>query len=569
MLIDLLRRRLGAHGTTVLEIDLSRGVVSAPPESPFEVLRTLHAASMRALRDGLRAAADDNHVAGLVVHVGDCQLNLTQAQELADRIVEFGKHKPTIAWSESFGEGTNALSAYTLATACTDVWVQPTGELNINGVHVGITLVRGLLEKGGIEPQFEQRYEYKSAAEQLSGTEISDANQEMMQRIADSIVDHCVASIAERRGLTADEVRAAVDASPITPEDALTRKLVTGVGYRDEVYAHLYEQWQAKRENLLFVHRYAGKVMAKRALREAANRSAPAIGVVQLRGPIITGRGRPGGGPGGPQAASDVVNEHLRAAMHDDKIKAVIVRIDSPGGSAVASDAIWRTIHQVRESGRPVVTQMNALAASGGYYTGMAADEIVALPGTLTGSIGVLAGKLVTLGLFDKLGLKHQGLSAGRRAGAMASDQPFSDEDWQVLNAWLDRVYEQFTTKAAADRGMAVSELEPLARGRVWTGADAHERKLVDHLGGMETAIDRACVLADLDRDHVVLKAVPAMGALERLLPADSSESQGASGAVDMAVGPEALLQRALALAGLDAARVTGPLALPFRLSIR
>ncbi|WP_203568346.1 signal peptide peptidase SppA [Aestuariimicrobium ganziense] len=556
---------------TILEIDMARGVLASPPDNPLAALRAINSATLGVLREGLRHAAKDERVVGLVVHVAPSGLGLAETQELAEAIASFGEHKPTIAWAQTYGELGLGLGSYLLAAHCHEVWLQPSGELSISGVHLGITLMRGLLEKGGVEPQFGQRHEYKSAADQFSATEITEANREMTQRLADSIVDDVVATIAKRRGKSVEQVREAVDSSPLSPQQALDAGLIDHIGYRDEVYAHLYQEWNGSRENLKFVTRYDTIAHGKQIAKEALDRKAPIVGVVSLRGPIVTGRGRPAG-PAGPQAGGDVIADHLRATCRDDRIKAVVLKIDSPGGSAVASDTIWRAVHQVRESGRPVVAVMSTVAASGGYYAAMGANEIVAQPATLTGSIGVLAGKFVTAGLMDKLALKHEGRSAGRRAQMMASDREFTEDEWHVLNRILDDIYEQFTTKAAADRGMDHADLERLARGRVWTGADAKENGLVDHLGGVSVALDRVCELAGLDRDRAHVRAIPQLGLLDRVRPADSTESQAVGGGLWVPTDPvDALLQRGIAALGLERALagVTGPLSLPWSITIK
>lgn len=557
----------GKSAINVLELDMARGVLAAMPDNPFEALKALHATTLPAIREGLRHARTEDSVRGLVVHVAESGLSVAELQELAQCIEDFAAHKPTIAWAQSFGELASGMSSYVVATAAQEIWLQPSGQLSLLGAHLQITLLRGLLEKGGIEPQFGKRHEYKTAADQFSAPEVSDANREMMQRIADSLVEQSVALIARRRKLDEAVVRQAMDESPLTPERALELGLVDHIGYRDEVYDHLYEAWQATPRTLHFVSRYEAKHLRPARAMEALDRKAPVIGMIQLKGAIVTGRGTPAGGPGGAQVGGDAIDEHLRAACRDDRVKAVVLKIDSPGGSAVASDTIWRAIHRVRESGRPVVAAMGSVAASGGYYSAMAADEIVALPSTLTGSIGVLAGKMVTNGLYDKLDLKREGIDSGRRAAMFASDRQFSEEDWEVLNTWLDRIYDQFTSKAAADRKMDHAELEKLARGRVWTGADALDRGLVDHLGGTDLALDRACALIGAERKDVQLKVLPMLGPFDRLRPAESSESSGFAASV-RTTGPEALLTRALHVLGWDPAVYAGPLMMPYRITV-
>lgn len=554
----------------VLEIDLGRGVLTAPPDNPLAALKMINAASMHALREGLRAAAKDERVAGLVVRVTEGSgLGLADLEELGDLVAAFGTSKPTVAWAESFGELGSAVPLFAFATRAGKVWLQPSGQVGLAGVHVSITLLRGLLEKGGVEPEFAQRKEYKSAGEQFAAHEISDANREMTGRIAESVLDQAVGTIAAQRGLTVERVRELVDQAVLSADEALAAGLVDRIGYRDEVYAAVLAEWGSSVEGLQFVHRYDAAHAPRRTAGRALHRKGAEIGVVSLRGGIVTGRGRPGGGPGGQVAGADVVTEHLRAAAADERVKAVVLRIDSPGGSAVASDSIWRAVHQVREAGKPVVAQMGGVAASGGYYAAMGADRITALPSTLTGSIGVVAGKFVLEQTFEKLGLKHEGISAGRHAGMLSSDRRLTEEEWQLLNAWLDQIYEEFVTKAAQGRGKDFDEMEALARGRVWTGRDAHERGLVDELGGFEQAVAQACSLAGLDRDKVTLKQVPTLGLLARFQPANSSQSMAGAGLTLSPTGPEALLQRGLDLLGGPARLPWGALSMPWAFTVR
>jgi protease-4 len=312
---------------------------------------------------------------------------------------------------------------------------------------------------------------------------------------------------------------------------------------------------------LQYASRYIGSIAARAMSRLATK---PTVAVVSVRGGIVSGR--PVRSPlGGPQAGSEVVLEHLRHARMDDNVKAVVLAVDSPGGSYIASDTIRAGVLELKKAGKPVVATMGDVAASGGYFVAMGATEIVANPSTLTGSIGVFAGKIVNQGLYDKLGLIREDVQSGRLADMFAGNRGFTDDQWRILDTWLDQVYEDFTTKAAADRGLRVEELEPLARGRVWTGADAKERRLVDHLGGREVAIERACALADLDRDKVSVRPVPLLGLLERLQPAQSSERPGGLDAAAIATDPLRFLSGLATELGLYP---DGVLSMPYRLRI-
>lgn len=585
----LRRKQLDAGQSVVLELDLSHGLASAPPSGPLEALRSGRMPGLREVVRGLHRGTKDEHVVGLIVHTGICPLTLTDADELGAAIAEFTKAKPSIAFTESFGELSSDLAGYRIALNAAQIWMGPAGGLGLVGVHLSITLLRGMLEKLGIKPEFAQRKEYKSAAEQFAGVEVSEANREMMQRIADDLLADTVERTATARSVSTEAVREAVAHAPLNAADALAAKLIDHIGYRDEVYAWAEKNWPselaAKKASkgkdskgkdgerafgLKYVHRYT-KVPASEQLKRFTEGKRDQLAVVDVQGGIVNGFGRPRGG----DAGSDAVNEKLRAIGREDRIKAVVLRVNSPGGSYVASDAIRREVLRLRESGRPVVASMGNVAASGGYFVAMGADEIVANPSTLTGSIGVLAGKMSTDELREKIGVKAESIDAGEMASMMGSLHPFTSEQWDTLNTWLDAVYADFTEKAAQDRGLDLAVLEPLARGRVWTGSDAHRNQLVDHLGGLDLAVDRACELAKLDRRKVVLHSASPLDFLDNLRPAESSESKGVQAGVGSGLGligdagltgPEVLFAHLAELAGIYVPH--GVLSLPFEVRI-
>ena len=559
---EILDRLTSRDGCIVLELDLARGLVEVRPRNPFAALQLLNATHLAVLRENLRRAVEDSRVLGLIVHAAECGQNMAVMEEVGSLVEEFGRHKPTVAWAESFGELANSLPAFQLATAAHRVWVQPSGDVAIGGAEVNIVLARGMLEKVGIEPQFGKRWEYKTAVDQFAAEDVTDANREMMTRIGQSVVDDAVATIARRRGVDAGRVWEGVNTSPLTPEEALRLGLVDRIGYRDEVYAEALAEWHSKPEDLRFVHRYAPRTSWKKMISRV---SGGEVAVVSLRGAIVTGRGGPGA-MGGESAGSDVVDEQLRAVLRDEDIRALVLEIDSPGGSAVASDSIRRAVLRVRDSGRPVVARMGAVAASGGYYAAMGADEIVAQASTLTGSIGVLAGKFVTAGLYDKLGLKRESIRVGARAGMLSSATEFSQDEWATLEESLDRIYTTFTKLAATDRGMQLDELEALAKGRVWTGSDAAAVGLVDHVGGWRLAHERACALAGMDPAKAKITRISQLGVLERLLPATSTESRSSVTAPVSADPIDVVLARAATWLGLP---VQGALSLPMRVNLQ
>ena len=286
-------------------------------------------------------------------------------------------------------------------------------------------------------------------------------------------------------------------------------------------------------------------------------RGRPVVALVRASGPIHLGRAA--SFPwGGPNVGSDTLGATLRAAGRDPSVRAVVLRVDSPGGSYVASDAIRREVLALRGSGRPVIASMATVAASGGYYIAMPCDVVVAGATTITGSIGVLAGKQVVKDALGRAGLRVDSESVGAHAEMFSAQRPFTDEEWERLEAWLDQVYADFTDKAATDRRMPVEQLRDVARGRVWTGADALAHGLVDRIGGLEDAVGIACERAGLRRDDVNVRALPHVGVVRRLRPPESSERPAAAHA---GPGGQSLLAGALASLGLPP--VAGVLTLP------
>ncbi|MEU4607056.1 signal peptide peptidase SppA [Kribbella sp. NPDC023972] len=501
----------------LLELDLTRGVLETPPASPVAAFRARHVPTLRELVAALRKGARDDSVVGLVAHLGGQRLSLAQVQDLREAVADFRTSgKTAVAWTESFGETGHGTVPYYLATAFDEIWVQPSGELAITGISVQAVFVRGALDKAGVIPQFGKRREYKTAADTFTEKEMTGPAREMASRLAESAYEQIVEGIAVRRRLDTARVRELVDSAPLPAKTGLEVGLVDRLGYRSDVYDELRKA--LGEPTRLLAERYIRR--GPRTLQDLRKQlpwpQKPVVAVVRVSGAINVGRNSssPLGGSG---SGSDTVGAALRAVADDDKVKAVVLRVDSPGGSYVASDAIRNEVLRVRSTGRPVVVSMGSVAASGGYFVAMPADVIVAQPGTITGSIGVLSGKGVVRDALGRIGISQQAVSEGENARMYSPQEEFTDEQWARLEETLDRIYKDFVAKAAQDRGLPEGQLESLARGRVWTGADAHARKLVDELGGFQHALTIACNRAGLDRDNIALATVPHRNLLDQL----------------------------------------------------
>ena len=546
----------------ILELDLTDGIGEGPVTDPLSAIMTRRRARLPDIIEGLRRARQDDRVRALVVKVGGGRIGLARMQELREAIGAFRESgKLTVAWSETFGEFTHGNVPYYLATAFDRIYLQPSGSVGLTGVAVEQLFLHDALAKAGVAFQSAKRYEYKSAADNLTERGFTEPAREAAERLAESVAEQIITAIAERRGKTAEQARALLDRGPFLAEDALAEGLVDALAYRDEVYAGVRKE-AGPDAILQYVARYQrSHVLAQRA-KKLPNPRERFVAVIYASGPIR--QGRSGRSPlSGGSMGSDTVAAALRSATSDERVRAVLLRVNSPGGSAVASDTIWREVVRTRAAGKPVVVSMGDVAASGGYYISMAADVIVAQPGTLTGSIGVITGKPVFEEAFGRIGITTDSVSVGRGATMFAPTHPFSEDEWQRINHWLDAIYRDFTEKVASGRRMSVEQVHEIARGRVWTGADAARNGLVDELGGMSAAAGIARRRAGLPAD-APLRAYPRMTPFDQLRAPESSESRPAAAAtLDLrfadAWGPA---WRFAAQAGLSP---YGPLILPGR----
>jgi protease IV len=522
------RRRRTAD--LVLELDLTEPLLEEPPQDPMGALLARRRSSLRTVLRGLHRAAKDARVRALVVKLGGSRsaLGLSQAQELQDAVRDIRDHgKLAIAWAETFGEFGNGSVPYVLATSFEEIWLQPSGDLGLTGVATEVPFLRGVLDKAGITPQIAQRHEYKNAANVFTERGFTAAHREATERVVQSVMDQLVTTIAANRDLDPGVVRGLIDRAPLFSNEALESGLVDRLGYRDDVYDAVRARSGAD-VVLQYLGRYRRSRLAELSTRISAS-PPDTVALVQVTGPIHLGRSRRQPLVG-TSAGADTVAAALRSATKADDVKAIVLRVASPGGSYVASDAIWREVAVTRRAGKPVVVSMGDMAASGGYFVSMGADVIVAEPGTLTGSIGVVSGKQVVEGLVERLGIGHEGVAGGRHGLMFSPLQAFTEDEWERLNVWLDRIYDDFTAKVADGRGLPGGRIDEIARGRVWTGADAKERGLVDELGGLRVALDVARQRAGLPPSaELDARVYPRLPLAARVRPAQSSEDPAAA----------------------------------------
>ena len=523
--INRLRQR--RTGPLILELDLTEGLAEGPPQDPLSALLTIRRMRLPDLLEGLKRASTDDRVRALVVKVGGSRIGLAKIQELREAVLGFRQSgKLAVAWAETFGEFVRGNLPYYLATGFDRIYLQASGTLGLTGVAVEQVFLHGALEKLGIDFQSAKRYEYKSAADPLTETGFTGPAREAVGRLTESVTEQLAAGIAEGRNKSAEQVRALLAQGPFLAQQALDEGLIDGLGYRDEVYDHLRKEVGLD-ATLLYLQRYQrAHPLADLSRRLQRNPRERFVAMVYAQGAIR--HGRSGRGPGGGGMGSDTMAAALRAAAADERARAVVLRVNSPGGSATASDVIWREVVRIRAAGKPVVVSMGDVAASGGYLISAPADVIVAQPGTITGSIGVILGKPVLREMFGRAGVSTDTVAEGTNATMFSSSRPFSDSEWDRINVWLDAVYADFTDKVASGRRMAPDRVHELARGRVWTGADAVANGLADETGGMYDAIAIARKRAGLAADAPV-RVYPRLGPLDQLRPAESSEVRPAA----------------------------------------
>jgi protease-4 len=435
----------------------------------------------------MSAAATDRSVKAIVLHLDRTPFSFAQVEEIL-AVIDQAQANDTqvIAYiGEESGNG-----ATMIASSADLVLMHPAQQLGLVGLSAELQYFRGTLDLVGVKPQFSRRSEYKSAAEAMTHTGASAASREQMDALLDDISERLVRRIADGRGLEIGEVKKLIDQGPFTADEAIKASLIDGTAFPDEVSAKV--EAHLKRDvSLDDEWQLTDKRKGWKAPKE--------IAIILVEGVITSGQSRrPGMFGGGQTAGSDSILAQLSAAKKSSSIKAVILRVDSPGGSAFASDEIWRGVEEFQKSGKPVVVSMGGVAASGGYYVSSGADAIYASPSTITGSIGVIGGKYSMEGLYDKLGIRYELYNRGRNAAMFSSSKPFDDTEFAAFDKMIGDIYAQFTNKVAVGRAMEQEEVEQVARGRVWSGTDARERKLVDQLGGFSDALDRARVEAGI-----------------------------------------------------------------------
>jgi protease IV len=486
---------------SVLELTLDKPIQERGGNDPFESLGFIGGISnvygLNDIKASIRHAKNNDKMRGIYLNVELLSAGMATVQEIRDALLDFKKSgKFIVAYNDICSE-----KAYYLTSVADKQYLHPQGALELNGLSSEVMFFKGTLEKLDIQPYIFKVGEYKSAVEPFILDKMSAPSRQQVTSFLNSLNDFSLQNIAKSKGKTFAQLQHISDSMLVrTPEDALKHGLVSNVGYFDEALTYMKKKAGLKEDDKLYlvnVSKYK-KVAAQEDEEYAKNK----VVVIYAEGEIVNGEGG-SGNIGGTKFADEI-----RKARKDKNVKAIVLRINSPGGSAMASDVIWREVMLAKKV-KPVIASMSDVAASGGYYIAMACDTIVAHPNTITGSIGVF-GMFANLAPFldNKLGITIDRVKTGPYADMPSVTRKLTEVEKQIVQQQVERIYLDFTTKAAQGRGMPVAELQQVASGRVWSGSEARERGLVDVFGSLEDAIAIAATRAKV-KDNYRLRHLP------------------------------------------------------------
>ena len=508
-------------GNSTLVLEISGDLQEIEPSGVFDQLFE-PPPTVRSVTDALRKARLDSRVTSVLIRPTSTAALWAKVQEVRDAILEFKQSdKPIVAFLEYGGD-----QAYYLATACDKVFLLPTASLDLTGIASYELFLRGTLDKIGAYPDALHIGDYKTASNTFTERTFTPEHREMAESLNTDLYEQLVRGLADGRQKSEDEVRGLIDHGPYLPEDAVRAGLIDDLAYEDEL------------DDKVDLGSGGMRVLRQSDYRQISPASlglgtGERIAVIYAVGIIMSGESSNDSATG-QTIGSDTLVRYIRRARADESIKAIVLRVDSPGGSAIASDVIWREIMLTRDR-KPVIASMSDVAASGGYYIAMPAHAIVAQPSTLTGSIGVVMMKYVVDGTLGKLGVNIEAVSQGRYAQMYSPVRPFSPEERARVEQLMQATYDAFVEKAAAGRNTTPERIDAVAQGRVWTGRQAKQLGLVDELGGLDRALALAKQRAGIPQDDdIELVVYPPKRSIYEVLanPFGQSERVAAIGAL-------------------------------------
>ncbi len=498
VLIMIVAASVGAKpvtpSNTVLELDLRAGLTDQNPTDPFAAFGGSGLSTIQIV-DTLAQAEEDDAVKVLLLRLPEGGMTPAAADEIRQAVQRFrASGKRVIAHSQGLNPVGAVISTYMVGGAASELWMQGTARFEATGLSSETLFLGRAFEKYGVDAEFEQRYEFKNAVNQYTQSDYTAAHREAATAWMTSVHDSAIGNIARDRRMQPATLKTALEAGPYSAQQALSLKLIDKVGEVEQAEAEAKRLAGSGAEIVEF-----GDYASTQGERTGSG--SDAIAIVGGEGAILTGAGDVGFG-GGTSIASDATAEAIYDAIEDDAVKAIVFRVSSPGGSPTASEQILAAVRAAKAAGKPVVVSMGDYAASGGYWISSEADWIVAQPSTITGSIGVFGGKFVLADALGRFGVDLRTITVGGEfADAYSPVEPFTPEQRATFAASMDQTYEEFVTRVARGRKLPVERVREIARGRVWTGAQARGLGLVDQLGGLNEAVNKAKALAEISAD--------------------------------------------------------------------
>ena len=490
----------------ILTLNLENGIGERPLAPSLTDPFPFNRPTVRQIVDTLDRAAKDGRVKSLLVKLEGTGIGLAHIEEIRPAIDEFrASGKKAYIYSSSYGGIGSGLGTFYLASAFDEIWMQPVGMVSFSGLSFEMPYARGLLEKIGVSPQFFQRESYKNAMENFTNSEMSEESRETFNAIADDFYDRALKDISTRRNLDRLDLEAVLNKGLLTGDEALKAGLIDRLDYADvlvqETRMAAGGDAEAKTPEMISLARYEAGLGKPSRFAFGTKE----VALIYAAGTIIpSAQGNEGA------AAADQIAGALNTAIDTASIEAIILRIDSPGGSPSASETIHRAIVRAKEKGKPVIVSMGSVAASGGYWIAAEADHIFALPSTLTGSIGVVMGKFELSELWDKIGVNWDSVQRGENADLWSINEPFDAQGAARMNAIIDDTYQSFIARVAAGRNLSPAAVREIAQGRAWTGREALGNGLVDSIGGLNDALDYAAKELGLEsRAHLKVTQLP------------------------------------------------------------
>lgn len=492
--------RPSIQDNSVLTLRISGALPDYVPDDPFRRIFGAQPQSLGSLLAQFRKAKVDKRISAVMLDIDMSEAGWAKSEEIRGAIQDFrSSGKPVYAYMEM---GLN--KDYYIASACDKIFVPPPGELFTIGLAADVMFFRGSLDKLGVYPDVYQIGKYKSAGDTFTQKQMTDAHREYINSMLDDLYGRYVEGIAKARNKSVDEVKGLIDNAPYSAAQAKDAGLIDGALYHDDVEKELKKRLGYKEGDELHIAR--GSDYKQISQESLGLNKGEKIAVVYAAGDIVSGKSS-FGGSGEETIGSDSLVRTINEARDDKGVKAIVLRIDSPGGSGLASDIIWRAVEAAKAK-KPVVVSMGDVAASGGYYIACNANKIVAEPSTITGSIGVVGGKPVLKGFYDWIGVTNEYVMRGKNAGMFRETEKFNDSEQAKFKEFLNNTYDDFITKVGKGRNKDKDYINSIGQGRVWTGNQGKERGLIDEYGGLDKAIEIAKQLANIPADRSIQRVI-------------------------------------------------------------